>query len=531
MHFRPRPFSALALAAAATLVAAPAVACEDEPATSSDSPHQIAVTPDCTTAYVTDANGDTVSVIDLTTGTTFASVAIGVAQGEVAITPDGGQAWISVETYAEAERGSWGPGGWTRSAKSAHAEITIVDTDTQEVTGTVATAGAASSIAFSRDGSTAYATSGEARSTISAIDTETHEVTSFWGFSSPYDVVASADGTTLWVSEMHSGKVKKVDARDGSILDVFSIGRGKHARELALSEDESLLYVASPDDDGVVVLDSATGQWTATIATGHAPSGVQVSPDGARILVSASADGSVTEVDAVTYSVTATATVSVTASFTVTLLCDGTAVHLEEDDDAPAVVDTPEITAPEPSVTPESTMTPNAEPTVPDCPCADGGEETPEPEPTQEPCDGAPEQPPTSPEPSPSAPEPSSEPSSTAAPSETAQPTPSTPTASPEPSGSPATPTAPPATPSSPEASPAAPSPTASAKAEVVTSPTPVATAVPASDDTVGASAPESASDELAQTGASPSLAIAATIAALVLGTGLLIARRRTHAK
>ncbi len=547
MHRRSRPFVTLALATVAVLAASPAVACEDEPTTHSDSPHQIAVSPDCTTAYVTDAEGNTVSVIDLTTGESFAAIAVGAAQGSVSFTPDGGQAWISVEAEASAEA-SAGTSGWTRASSSAFAEIAIVDTGSNEVTSTITTAGAASSIAFSKDGSTAYTTSGDKRSTVTAIDTSSHKSTSYWGFSSPYDVVASDDGETLWVSEMHSGKVKKVDARSGKISGSYSIGHGNHALGLALSKDGSELYVASPDVDGVVVLDTETGAKVTTIKTGHSPADVQVSPDGGSIVVSATADGTVTSVDAYTYTVTATATVSVTASYTVTLLCDGDTAVVEEDEDEEPVIDTPVVTTPEASPSPSDVAS------TPDCPCADG--DTSEPEQSDEPCDeggdssepsasaepSTPAEPsttpttsePTEPATTPSASEDTAEPEAsdepTTAPSQTA------PADEPAPSATPATPASP-ATPS--ESTPTA-SPTSSALAEAVTSPTPAADSVsPAPTGSAEAASVESGTDTtsgstgtaLASTGASPSLAIAATIAAIVLGSGLLIARRRTNAK
>jgi YVTN family beta-propeller protein len=58
----------------------------------------LAVTPDGTRAYVTNSGDDTVSVIDLATGTVVSTLAVGDGPAGIAITPDGRHAYVNNAT-------------------------------------------------------------------------------------------------------------------------------------------------------------------------------------------------------------------------------------------------------------------------------------------------------------------------------------------------------------------------------------------------------------------------------------------------
>ena len=66
------------------------------PITVGDVPFGIAITPDGTKAYVTNFNADTVSVIDTATNTVVGSaIPVGDAPRDIAITPDGTKAYVT----------------------------------------------------------------------------------------------------------------------------------------------------------------------------------------------------------------------------------------------------------------------------------------------------------------------------------------------------------------------------------------------------------------------------------------------------
>jgi YVTN family beta-propeller protein len=57
-------------------------------------PYSVAVTPNGSTAYVTDMNSDSVMAINTATGRPAANIAVGELPGSVAVTPDGSQLWV-----------------------------------------------------------------------------------------------------------------------------------------------------------------------------------------------------------------------------------------------------------------------------------------------------------------------------------------------------------------------------------------------------------------------------------------------------
>ncbi len=545
MHSRTRPTLVVALAAVATLVASPALAGEaSETADSPSTTHDLAVSPDGTTGYVTEGT-NAVAIVDLASGSATAEVTLDSDVTSVALNPEGTQAWVTTSAEADAS---------ITASATTEPGIEVIDTATNTVTGKVNGIGAASSIAFSLDGHFAFATSGDYHGAVSVIDTDTYSSTTFDGFEYPYDVVASADASVLWVSELHSGKVKKVDARSGTVLASLGFGANVNVRGLALSADGSSLFVACPERNSVEVIDTESGDTIASIPAGEKPTDLQSNADGTSIVASATADGTVTAIDTSRLKASATLNLSIEASFSAFFNCDGHLSYLDQGKNWPVVIDVPNFGKPGHGSHDHHTPGkpgkdkpghdwwggwqhdhPKGDcskghggwpswpswPEWPGCNCDDSDTTpTPEPTPSEVPTDETSEEP--SPEPTPVVTPPAPAP----------VPGPAAPSPEPSPTGSeePISETAEPSPAPVPEVSEEpTPTPTGGELDEGEVAPTPSTSAVPAADD--GASIPSGDSDELAQTGASPSLAIAATIAAVFLGAGLLITRRRMTAK
>jgi len=89
----------------------------------------------------------------------------------------------------------------------------------------------------------------------------------------PYDIVASEDGKTLYVSNLASRSVSVIDT--GSMKVMASIAVGDNPNQMALGPD-GLLYVACSNDNSVVVIDTKTRAAVEKISTAlhpHAPEG------------------------------------------------------------------------------------------------------------------------------------------------------------------------------------------------------------------------------------------------------------------
>ncbi|MFI7166554.1 YncE family protein [Rhodococcus erythropolis] len=101
------------------------------------SPGGVAISPDGGRAYVTNLGSDSVSVIDTGTNTVAATVPVGGSPVGVAITPDGGHAYVT---------------------NLGSNSVSVIETATNTVAATVPVGGSPAGVAISPDGGRAYVT-------------------------------------------------------------------------------------------------------------------------------------------------------------------------------------------------------------------------------------------------------------------------------------------------------------------------------------------------------------------------------------
>jgi YVTN family beta-propeller protein len=100
----------------------------------------------------------------------------------------------------------------------------------------------------------------------------------------PIDVVAAADGKTLYVVEADARQIAVVDVAAGKVAR--TIACPAQPTGLTLSPDGAKLYVTCAAPAGTVsVVDAATGNVAATIPVGHTACGPSVTPNGKRLFV------------------------------------------------------------------------------------------------------------------------------------------------------------------------------------------------------------------------------------------------------
>ncbi|QEC51827.1 YVTN family beta-propeller protein [Anseongella ginsenosidimutans] len=156
------------------------------------------------------------------------------------------------------------------------------------------------------DGRTAY-TANMTGNSLSVIDMNTLEEVrriDLSKYQQPHGLAITSDGKNLYVTTEGTQTVLEIDVAADSILRVFKSGQqGTHMA--ALSKDESTLYAPNLGSGTTTVIDLEAGEVIKTLATGEGTEGIDVSPDGKEIWITARS-GSVAVVNAESNEIEAT---------------------------------------------------------------------------------------------------------------------------------------------------------------------------------------------------------------------------------
>jgi YVTN family beta-propeller protein len=141
-------------------------------------------------------------------------------------------------------------------------------------------------IAFTRDGRQAIVTS-EQRNKIVIIDTTRDEVVRSIDTdqAGTHMVVLSADGLWAYFTNRESNTVSFMDMSKTAI--VANIPAGKGAEGIALSPDGKEVWTANRTDNTITVIDTTKRQAVATLPTGQGPIRAGFTADGKRVFVPA----------------------------------------------------------------------------------------------------------------------------------------------------------------------------------------------------------------------------------------------------
>ena len=172
-----------------------------------------------------------------------------------------------------------GPDG-TRAAvaNSNDNTVSVIDTQTRAVTATVPVGLYPLGVAFGPDSSRVYVTNRDAH-TVSVIDTATSSVTATWsGFSYPTSIEVSGDR----VHVLNTGDTTL------SIVDLGGVALGgvqlpEEPSGLAVTPDGAKAYVGSYKGVQVTVVDVAAASVIASVRASVSPRALAVSPDGTRV--------------------------------------------------------------------------------------------------------------------------------------------------------------------------------------------------------------------------------------------------------
>ena len=202
--------------------------------------------------------------------------------------------------------------------------VTVVDTATNAVVTRIAVGDASSSptssIAVGHDGSRAYVVN-RPSGAVTVIDTSTHTVLGNLPVGpDPTTVVASPDGTRLYVGAtppgLNQAAIRVLGLPSGTLLGTIPLS-APFTMALAIAPDGRRLYATgwTGESSGytIKVIDTAVGAVVASIPVVTFPYGIAVSPDGGRVFVSHGTvgTGTVTVISSATNSVLTTFAVGV----------------------------------------------------------------------------------------------------------------------------------------------------------------------------------------------------------------------------
>lgn len=292
-------------------------------------PSPMAPTPDGTTLFVSNVYDNTVSVIDVASGTVTNTLRVCRNPSSIAITPDASQAWVACDDD------TW---------------LAVIDTSTYAVT-PVTTPFGAIGIAFTADGSTAAVMTW---SDLAIVNTQTLATTTValptyampiiqgpqmiirgstvymltfpYGapdpgtlmiadLSSPSDpvqtvevspgaaaMVVTPDGKTAFISSSITDRIVVVDLVGLAVINMLHTGASTQG--LAITPDGRTVFSANYDSGTVSAIDVAT-QTPQAVNVPDGPSQLAVSPDGKRVFISDQVDNSLAIMDTTTLKVSA----------------------------------------------------------------------------------------------------------------------------------------------------------------------------------------------------------------------------------
>ncbi|MFF0431765.1 IPT/TIG domain-containing protein [Streptomyces sp. NPDC004327] len=225
-----------------------------------DSPLYAAITPDGSSVYVVNVNGNSVSVVDTASNTVKATIPVGQMPWDVAVTPDGSTVYVA-----------------NRYSNS----VSVISTATNTITRTISGLGSPSSLAVTHDGSELWVST---NSTITVVSTATHAVVQTIAQDS-VEIALSPDEHYVYALG-YRGSLAVLDRTAGN-AKVATISTPSDGSDLAVTPDGSKVYVANGQYQSASVIDTTTNTVTKTIPTGPASYNLAIMPDGSHVFVSA----------------------------------------------------------------------------------------------------------------------------------------------------------------------------------------------------------------------------------------------------
>jgi DNA-binding beta-propeller fold protein YncE len=230
-------------------------------------PDAIAITPNGSTAYVGNSNDQTVTPVNLVTNTAGTPIPVGTSPAAITITPDGSTAYVT---------------------QGFGANVIPIDTATNKAgTGILNTNNGFSS-AITPDGSTLYTPNGSYNG-VATLGTATSARGSISALNDPEGVAITPDGSTAYVAytpfTTNKGALLPIATAAETPGTPIPLGTSS-AEGVAITPDGSTALVTDPMGGTVVPVDLASGTAATPISLGSEganPVAIAITPDQAPI--------------------------------------------------------------------------------------------------------------------------------------------------------------------------------------------------------------------------------------------------------
>lgn len=258
-------------------------------------------------AYITSANSNNVSVINVSNNTIVATIPMSSPTALTAVSPDGSRVYFTNPTVNKISVVS----------TSSNTVIALIDVGDISV---------ASSLALNPDGSRLYVSAKNTNS-VTVINTATNLITAVVSLIySPYVVTVSSDGSRVYTTSSNNPFVSVINTINNTYIGAIPVGAGPGC--LAVSPDGTKLCVTNEADGTVSVINTATNTTTAVINVGSHPNGICFSPDGSRIYVANSYSNDVSIINTATNSVITTLPTNGNQPRGISTTSDGSALYV-----------------------------------------------------------------------------------------------------------------------------------------------------------------------------------------------------------
>ncbi len=215
---------------------------------------------------VTNKSENTVSFVDPASGTELARIETGPGPHEVAVTPDGSTAFI---------------------ANYGAASLTVIDVANRTTLGMIDLGEHRSphGIVVTKDGKSVWVTT-EGSQELVEVDVESRQVKRaiHTGQRVTHMVALAESHGKAYTANIGSGNVTAIDTENGVVIKQIATGEG--AEGIAVTPDEKYVLVTNRAAGTFSVIDVATDEVIHSMEVGGFPIRVEVTPDGKRALIS-----------------------------------------------------------------------------------------------------------------------------------------------------------------------------------------------------------------------------------------------------
>jgi DNA-binding beta-propeller fold protein YncE len=243
-------------------------------------PHEVAVSPDGRTAYVSnfgrysvypagdtehDKAGHTITVIDLVDRKVKATFDLGTHTGPhgMTVSHDGKLIWVTTETPQS-----------VLELDSAMGKILHVWNTNQE----------RSHMIVATPNETKFYVTNTVSGSVSVVDRSTGEVKVLSTGPGTEGIAISPDGKEVWAASRIDSKISIISTATDSIVAAFPSG-GKGPKRMGFTPDGTQVWVTNPASNQATVFDARARELIGSLTLSKSPSGVYISSDGRHAFI------------------------------------------------------------------------------------------------------------------------------------------------------------------------------------------------------------------------------------------------------